>query len=161
MRERVVRAVRERGLDVEVETLTESTRTVEDAARAVGCRPGQIAKSIVFVADGEPVVCVTSGAHRVDAALVCDALDCAEARPATPGEVRAATGFSVGGVPPVGHDLPVVFDRALLDYEEIWAAGGDGHTVFCAGPDKLAACARALVAPLGADPGDARGASGG
>jgi prolyl-tRNA editing enzyme YbaK/EbsC (Cys-tRNA(Pro) deacylase) len=151
MRERVVEAVRERGLEVEVETLAESTRTVEDAARAVGCRPGQIAKSIVFVADGEPVVCVASGAHRVEPALVCEALDCAEARPATPGEVRAATGFSVGGVPPVGHDLPVLFDSALLEYEEVWAAGGDGHTVFSAGPAKLADCARAVVAPLASD----------
>lgn len=145
-----MKAVRERGLDVEVETLAASTRTVEDAARAVGCRPGQIAKSIVFVADGEPVLCVTSGAHRVDVALLCDALDCADARPATPSEVRAATGFTVGGVPPLGHDLPVVFDRALLEFEAVWAAGGDGHTVFRAVPRRLAACIHALVAPLGA-----------
>jgi prolyl-tRNA editing enzyme YbaK/EbsC (Cys-tRNA(Pro) deacylase) len=153
MRERVQKAVRERGLEVAIETLAASTRTVEDAAHAVGCRPGQIAKSIVFVADGEPVVCVASGDHRVDAELVCDALDCAEARPATPGEVRAATGYSVGGVPPVGHDLPVVFDRALLEYDEVWAAGGDDHTVFRTPPRKLASCAHAVVAPLGADGG--------
>ena len=148
MRERVQKAVRERGLDVKVETLAESTRTVEDAAQAVGCGPGQIAKSIVFVADGEPIVCVASGAHRVDAERVCEVLDCAEARPATPGEVRAATGYSVGGVPPVGHGLPVLFDRALLEYEEVWAAGGDGHTVFRTVPSELAACARAVVTPL-------------
>jgi prolyl-tRNA editing enzyme YbaK/EbsC (Cys-tRNA(Pro) deacylase) len=148
MRERVQKAVRDRGLDVEVETLAESTRTVEDAAQAVGCGPGQIAKSIVFVVDGEPIVCVASGAHRVDSELVCDALDCAEARPATPGEVRAATGYSVGGVPPVGHGLPVLFDRALLEYDEVWAAGGDGRTVFRTVPAELAACARAMVTPL-------------
>jgi prolyl-tRNA editing enzyme YbaK/EbsC (Cys-tRNA(Pro) deacylase) len=153
MRERVIEAVRERGLEVEVETLAASTRTVEEAARAVGCRPGQIAKSIVFVADGDPVVCVASGAHRVDASLVCDALDCAEARPATPAEVRAATGFGIGGVSPVGHELPVLFDRELLEYDEVWAAGGDGHTVFSAVPAKLAACARAVVAPLGGGDG--------
>ena len=151
MRERVVRAVRDQGLDVEVETLAESTRTVEAAARAVGCRPAQIAKSIVFVADGEPVVFVTSGAHRVDAARVCEALDVAEARPATAAEVRAATGFAVGGVPPLGHGLPVVFDRALLDHDEIWAAGGDDHTVFRAHPRSLATCTQALVAPLAGD----------
>jgi prolyl-tRNA editing enzyme YbaK/EbsC (Cys-tRNA(Pro) deacylase) len=156
MRERVIEAVRARGLEVEVETLADSTRTVEDAARAVGCTPAQIAKSIVFIADGDPVVCVASGAHRVDAALVCEALDCAEARPATPTEVRAATGFGVGGVSPVGHDVPVLFDRALLGYDEVWAAGGDGHTVFSAKPAKLAACARAVVATLGAGDGDDR-----
>lgn len=150
MRERVVRAVREHGLDVAVETLADSTRTVEDAARAVGCEAAQIAKSIVFVADGEPVVCVTSGAHRVDPALLCDALDCAEARAATPGEVRAATGFAVGGVPPLGHGLPVVFDEALLAHEEVWAAGGDGHTVFRTDPHALCRCAEARVAQLGA-----------
>jgi len=152
VRERVVRAVAERGLAVEVETLAASTATVEDAARAVGCRPAEIAKSIVFVADGEPVVCVTSGAHRVDAIRVCDALDCAEARPATPGEVRAATGFAVGGVPPLGHGLPVLLDDSLLSLERVWAAGGDDHTVFCADPRELARCAEAKVAPLGAAP---------
>ena len=151
MRERVARAVRDQGLDVEVETLSESTRTVEDAARAVGCRAAQIAKSIVFVADGDPGVCIMSGAHRVDAARVCEALDVAEARPATAAEVRAATGFAVGGVPPLGHGLPVVFDRALLDHDEIWAAGGDDHTVFRADPHSLATCTRALIAPLGED----------
>lgn len=149
MRERVVRAVRDQGLEVEVETLGESTRTVEDAARAVSCRPAQIAKSIVFVVDGEPVVCVASGAHRVDAGRVCDALDAAEARPATAGEVRAATGFPVGGVSPLGHGLPVVFDRALLDHDEIWAAGGDDHTIFRTNPHTLATCTRALIAALG------------
>ncbi len=152
MRERVARAVRDQGLEVEVESLAESTRTVEDAARAVGCRPAQIAKSIVFVADGEPVVCVASGAHKVDAARLCEALDVAEARPATAAEVRAATGFAVGGVPPLGHGLPVVFDRALLEHEEIWAAGGDDHTVFRARPRSLATCTDALIAPLGEDP---------
>lgn len=150
MRERVVRAVRERGLRVDVETLAASTRTVEDAARAVGCRPGQIAKSIVFVADGEPVVCVASGAHRVDPVRVCDALDCAEARPATPDEVRAATGFAVGGVPPLAHGLPVLIDESLLDYDTVWAAGGDGHTVFSTDPHELVHCTDAAVAALGA-----------
>ena len=151
MRERVVSAVRERGLSVEVETLAASTRTVEDAARAVGCRPAQIAKSIVFVADGEPVVCVASGAHRVDPGRLCDVLDCAEARPATPAEVRAATGFPVGGVPPLAHGLPVVLDNSLLSFDAVWAAGGDGHTVFRADPHELARCTEATVAPLGAD----------
>ena len=146
MRERVARAVRERGLDVEVEALAGAARTVEDAARAVGCGPGQIAKSIVFVADGEPVVCVASGAGRVDARRVCEALDCAEARPATPEEVRAATGFGVGGVPPVAHGLPVIFDEALLEHDLVYAAGGDGNTLFAVAPARLVECTQARVA---------------
>lgn len=148
MRERVVKAVRERGLDVKVETLSASTRTVDDAAQAVGCAAGQIAKSIVFVCDGEPVVCVASGAHRVDPARVCEALDCAEARAASAAEVRAATGFAVGGVPPFSHGLPVLFDSALLGYDSVWAAGGDGHTVFRTSPQDLARCSEARVVAL-------------
>ena len=112
MREKVRDAARELGLDVTVKALEQSTKTVRDAAAAVGCDEGKIAKSIVFVCDGEPIVCVTSGAHRVDVDRVAVALDCAEARIATPDEVRAATGYSVGGVPPIGHGLPVLFDEA-------------------------------------------------
>jgi len=99
--------------------------------------------------DGEPVVVVASGRHRIDQDKVCDALDCAEGRQASSDEVRAATGFAIGGVPPVGHGLPVVFDTALLDYEVIYAAGGDGNTLFEVAPRNLAGCMRALVAPVG------------
>ncbi len=148
MRDRVIQEVRREGLDVQVETLSASTRTVEDAASAVGCDSAQIAKSIVFVADGDPVVCVASGDARIDPELVCDALDCAEARAASAAEVRAATGFSPGGVPPLAHGLPVVFDAALLEHDRIWSAGGDDHSVFAVAPRVLAACTRAVVAPL-------------
>jgi len=151
MRSKVKDAARELGLQVELKTLEDSTRTVTDAAAAIGCEPGQIAKSIVFVVDGEPVVVVASGRHRVDEMKVCDALDCAEVRQASADEVRAATGFAVGGVPPIGHGLPVVFDSALLDYEAIYAAGGDGNTLFEVAPRALAGCVHALVAPVGED----------
>lgn len=151
MRSKVTDAARELGLQVELKTLEDSTRTVPDAAAAVGCVAGQIAKSIVFVLDGEPVVVVASGRHRVDEMKVCEALDCAEVRQASADEVRAATGFAVGGVPPIGHGLPVVFDSALLDYEVIYAAGGDGNTLFEVAPRALAGCVHALVAPVGED----------
>src|SRR5436309_10966649 len=124
MRSKVKEAARELGLDVELKTLDESTATVAEAAAAIGCDPGQIAKSIVFVMDGEPVVVVASGRHRIDFDKVCLALDCAEGRMATADEVRAATGFAVGGVPPIGHGLPVVFDSSLMDYDVIYAAAG-------------------------------------
>ena len=150
MHERVVAAARELGLKVNMTTFERPTRTVDEAARVVGCQPAQIAKSIVFVADGEPVVVVASGARRVDPDALCQVLDCAEARPASPEEVRAATGFAPGGVPPFSHGLPVVMDQALLEEGRVWAAGGDGNTVFEVEAKKLADCTGAMVAPLGA-----------
>ena len=152
MREKVRDAARELGLDVAVKSLEQSTKTVRDAAAAVGCDEAMIAKSIVFVCDGEPVVCVSSGAHRVDANRVAVALDCAEARVAAPEEVRAATGYPVGGVPPIGHGLPTLFDEALLRQERIWAAGGDSNSLFEVDPRELIECVSAEVVPLGAEP---------
>lgn len=149
MRSKVKEAAVEAGLEVELRTLNGSTATVREAADAMGCEPGQIAKSIVFVMDGEPVVVVASGRHRIDGDKVCDALDCAEGRQASREEVRAATGFPIGGVPPIGHGLPVVFDSALLDYDVIYAAGGDPNTLFAVAPRQLAGCVHALVAPVG------------
>jgi prolyl-tRNA editing enzyme YbaK/EbsC (Cys-tRNA(Pro) deacylase) len=149
MRSKVKEAARELGLAVELKTLDDSTATVAEAASALGVQEGQIAKSIVFVMDGEPVVVVASGRHRIDRDKVCDALDCAAGRIASSDEVRAATGFPIGGVPPIGHGLPVVFDTALMDYEVIYAAGGDGNTLFEVAPRQLAGCVHALVAPVG------------
>ena len=149
MRSKVKEAARELGLEVHLKTLDESTATVADAASALGVEQGQIAKSIVFVMDGEPVVVVASGRHRIDQDKVCVALDCAEGRQASADEVRAATGFAIGGVPPIGHGLPVVFDSALLDYDVVYAAGGDGNTLFEVAPRQLAGCVHALVAPVG------------
>ncbi len=149
MRSRVKEAASELGLELELRTLDESTATVAEAAAALGCEPGQIAKSIVFVMDGEPVVVVASGRHRIDQSKVCEALDCAEGRQASAEEVRAATGYPIGGVAPIGHGLPVIFDSALLDYDVVYAAGGDGNTLFEIAPRRLAGCVRALVAPVG------------
>ena len=149
MREKVIDTARALGLEVQVKRLPESTATVAQAASAVGCPPARIAKSIVFVADGDPVVCICSGEHRVDTERLADVLDVAEVRPATPEEVRAATGFSIGGVPPFGHGLPVVLDEMLLEQDSVWAAGGDGHSLFEVGPGALVACTRATVAAIG------------
>ena len=148
MREKVIESARALGLEVQVRRLDASTATVHEAAIAVGCVDAQIAKSLVFVADGDPVVCIASGAHRVDADRLADVLDVAVVRQATPEEVRAATGFSVGGVPPFGHGLPVVFDQTLLDHDSVWAAGGDGHSLFEIDPKALAGCTSATVAPV-------------
>jgi len=147
--DKVVKGARELGLDVRVQRLEASTRTVGDAARAVGCEQAEIAKSIVFVADGDPVLCIASGQHRIDHDKLAEALDVAEVRQAGAQEVRAATGFAIGGVPPFGHGLPVVFDRALLDHERVWAAAGDPHSLFCVEPGKLLDCTGASVADVG------------
>src|SRR3954452_19074172 len=149
MRSKVKEAARELGLDIELKTLDDSTATVAQAAAALGVQEGQIAKSILFVMDGEPVMVVASGRHRIDGDKVCIALDCAEGRIASPDEVRAATRFAIGGVPPIGHGLPVVFDTALLDYDVIYAAGGDANTLFEVAPRLLAGAVHALVAPVG------------
>jgi len=149
MRDKLVARVRDLGLDVTVQRLEDSTRTVGDAARAVGCAEGEIAKSIVFVCDGEPVVCVASGQHRIDPDKVAEVLDCAEVRQAGADEVRAATGFPIGGVPPVGHGLQVVFDEELLRHDRVWAAAGDPHSLFCVDPRRLADCTQARISAVG------------
>jgi prolyl-tRNA editing enzyme YbaK/EbsC (Cys-tRNA(Pro) deacylase) len=150
VRDRLADSARGLGIEVQVQRLESSTRTVADAATAVGCQEAEIAKSIVFVADGDPVVCVASGGHRIDTDKVAEALDVAEVRQAQPDEVRAATGFAIGGVPPFGHDLPVLFDEELLTHERVWAAAGDPHSLFCVNPRELARCTGARVVPLGA-----------
>ena len=146
MREKVIESGRTLGLEVDVRYMEKSTATAQEAASVLGCSQGQIAKSLVFVADGDPVVCIASGAHRVDADLLADTLDVAEIRQASPDEVRAATGYCVGGVPPFGHDLPVVMDEDLLEHDRVWAAGGDGHSLFDVDPRRLAECTHARVA---------------
>jgi prolyl-tRNA editing enzyme YbaK/EbsC (Cys-tRNA(Pro) deacylase) len=150
MRDRLAECARDLGLEVQVKRLSASTRTVKDAAEAVGCQEAEIAKSIVFVADGDPVVCVASGRHRIDTDKLADVLDVAEVRMAGADEVRAATGFAIGGVPPFGHDVPVLFDESLMEHEQVWAAAGDPHSLFCVDPRRLADCTRARVVAVGA-----------
>ena len=149
MRDRLAECARDLGIEVRPQRLNYSTRTVKDAAAAVGCDESEIAKSIVFVADGDPVVCVASGRHRIDTEKLADLLDVAEVRQAKADEVRAATGFAIGGVPPFGHDLPVLFDQELLHHERVWAAAGDPHSLFEVDPRELASCIRARVVELG------------
>jgi prolyl-tRNA editing enzyme YbaK/EbsC (Cys-tRNA(Pro) deacylase) len=151
MRDSLAERARQLGLRVQVQRLGASTRTVKDAAVAVGCQEAEIAKSIVFVVDGDPVVCVASGRHRIDPDKVADALDAAVVRQAAADEVRAATGFAIGGVPPFGHDLPVLLDESLLEHRRVWAAAGDPHSLFEVDPRELARCVEARVVAVGDD----------
>jgi prolyl-tRNA editing enzyme YbaK/EbsC (Cys-tRNA(Pro) deacylase) len=149
VRDRLEACARDLGIEVRPQRLNDSTRTVKDAAAAVGCDESEIAKSIVFVADGDPVVCVASGRHRIDTDKLADLLDVAEVRQAKADEVRAATGFAIGGVPPFGHDLPVLFDETLLNHDRVWAAAGDPNSLFEVDPRELANCIRARIVELG------------
>jgi prolyl-tRNA editing enzyme YbaK/EbsC (Cys-tRNA(Pro) deacylase) len=128
----VLAALRSAGAEGEVHELEESARTAKDAAEALGCEVGAIASSLVFMADEAPLLVMTSGAHRVDEALVAQAIGASTMRRATPDEVRVATGFAIGGVAPVGHPAPIraLVDDALSNYDVLWAAAGHGHAVF-------------------------------
>jgi prolyl-tRNA editing enzyme YbaK/EbsC (Cys-tRNA(Pro) deacylase) len=119
------------GIDARVRELPSSTRTAAEAAEALGCEVGAIASSLLFLADGEPVLVMTSGRHRVDTEILAGRLGAATVEMASAKRVREVTGQAIGGVAPVGHPEPVrtVVDEALADYETIWAAGGTPHTV--------------------------------
>jgi len=133
------RASEEHGVDVDVHEFDEGTKTAEDAADAVGCEVAQIASSIVVVVDDEPVVVVTSGANRVDLENVAVYVDGSDARMAEADEVKEATGWSIGGVPPFCHatDVPVLLDETLLDHDEVWAAAGTPTAVWPIDPGRL------------------------
>jgi len=128
------------GRDLKVVEFDASTRTSADAAAAIGCNLGQIAKSLIFRAEpsGRPILVVASGANRVDVMKVEHELGETLAK-ADAQYVREKTGFPIGGVPPVGHaERPVTFiDRDLLGFTEIWAAAGTPNTVFRLTPQDL------------------------
>ena len=156
---RVVAAAAAAGLPIEVQRFPEGTRTAADAARAVGCDVAQIVKSLVFVADGEPVIALVSGADRLDPARLAAALGATVVRRADGEEARAATGFAIGGVPPIGHvrSMTILMDERLLSHDLVWAAAGLPDAVFKAPPRELQAAAGARVAALAATEPDSSG----
>jgi len=144
---RVQEYLEARGFALSVVELPGSTRTAVDAATAIGCEVAQIVKSLIFKGktSGEAVLVVASGVNRVDekkiTALLGESIGKADAD-----FVRAATGFAIGGVPPVGHATPIrtVMDEDLLNFSEIWAAAGTPHAVFRLTPAIL----RELASPI-------------
>lgn len=142
------------GLVIEVIRFPAGTRTAEDAARAVGCEVAQIVKSLVFMVDGDPVVTLLSGADRLDPERLAEAMGGSQVRRADGDEVRAATGYAIGGVPPLGHPtgLQVFIDEHLLAQAEVWAAAGLPDAVFRVTPDALERASGARRASLAADP---------
>jgi prolyl-tRNA editing enzyme YbaK/EbsC (Cys-tRNA(Pro) deacylase) len=127
------------GVKGQVRELAEPAPTAATAAAQLGCEVGAIANSLLFSADGEPLLVLTSGAHRVDTAKVAAELGVEKVRRADPDFVYASTGQRIGGVAPVGHPKPVttLVDVALQSYDVVWAAAGHVHTVFPTTFDEL------------------------
>jgi len=152
--QRVIDAALRKGVTLDVIVLDESTRTAEDAARAVGAEVGQIVKSLVFIADRddgpEPCLVLVSGANMVDVSLLAAVLTEPRMRRATADEAREITGYSIGGIPPFGHTRPIrtVMDPDLGRFATIWAAAGTSNTVFSVTPATLRVLANANVAPI-------------
>lgn len=121
-----------RGGTGEIVILPDSVHTAALAAEALGCEVGAIANSLLFDADGSPLLILTSGAHRVDTALVAEASGRGPLRRARPDFVREHTGQVIGGVSPIGHPAPVptYLDRWLERYDVLWAAAGHPAAVF-------------------------------
>jgi len=143
---RIAGLLRDAGIEANVVEFEQPTRTSADAAAAIGCSVAEIAKSVVFrgKASGQAIVVVASGTNRVSeekvAAMVGEALARADAE-----FVRAATGYVIGGVAPIGHAQPVklLLDGDLRQFAKVWAAGGTPHTVFPLTPEELRQVTRA------------------
>lgn len=133
-------ALKGSGVDCTVVEMGQTTRSAQDAARAVGCEVGQIAKSLVFegASSHRAVLVITSGANRVDEALL-EAVVAEPVLKADAGFVRSKTGFAIGGVPPLGHAeaLTIFIDADLMAHPEIWAAAGTPQAVFKLTPQEL------------------------
>ncbi|MEU9607676.1 YbaK/EbsC family protein [Streptomyces sp. NPDC048057] len=144
---RFAAALTELGLDVPVRRFPEATRTAAEAAAAIGCDVSEIVKSLIFTADGEPVLVLVDGASRVDVERVREALGAGAVKRADADLVRATTGYAIGGVPPFGHvtRTRVLADRALLTHDVVWAAAGTPYTVFPLPPKDLIAHANATL----------------
>ncbi|WP_284301390.1 YbaK/EbsC family protein [Homoserinibacter gongjuensis] len=147
--------LRELGLEVAIREFPEGTHTAQDAADAIGCPVAAIVKSLVFVLDDEPILVLVSGANRVDTdvlgARLGGALGKADAR-----TVKQATGYSIGGVPPLAHPTPLrtVIDEDLLALETLWAAAGSATAVFPLTPDDLVGLSGGEVLSVTASPAE-------
>ena len=130
---RVLAALQEHGLNSEVHVLSDSARTAQEAATALGIEVGQIASSLIFkLSDESPLLIITSGRHRVDTDLVAKNLGIEKLGRVDADYVKEKSGFSIGGVSPVGWISPatILIDEALNDYKVVWAAAGHPHAVF-------------------------------
>jgi prolyl-tRNA editing enzyme YbaK/EbsC (Cys-tRNA(Pro) deacylase) len=152
--QRVLDAAARKGVSLEVTNFSESTHTAAEAAAAVGAELGQIVKSLVFVVPSdegpEPLLCLVSGPNRVDLAQLAAVTGASDLRRATAREAHDLTGFTIGGIPPIGHLRPtrVIMDPDLGRYPVVWAAAGLPTAVFPVPPGTLRVLANATVAPI-------------
>lgn len=152
--QRVVDAAARKGVTIEVTRFSESTHTAIEAAAALGAELGQIVKSLVFVVPSEtgpePLLCLVSGPNRVDVARLAAVAGEADIRRASAKEAHELTGFSIGGIPPIGHSrsLRAIMDPDLGRFPVVWAAAGLPTAVFPVPPGTLRILANAMVAPI-------------
>lgn len=151
---RVKQALISNGLSTEITVLTESARSAAEAASALGIEVGQIASSIIFkLSDQKPLLVITSGRHRVDTELVAGKLGIDKLDRVDADYVKENSGFSIGGVAPIGWTNPpaiVIIDEALSEYEIVWAAAGHPHAVFPSSFIELKSMANATALVVGA-----------
>lgn len=152
--EKVQQAVLNRGFDFKIVEFPQSTRTAADAAAAIGCTVAQIAKSLIFktVPEETPVLVIASGVNRVDVKKIRQHLD-SKIGQADADFVRQATGYAIGGVPPIGHPQPILtlIDEDLFTHQEIWAAAGTPHAVFRLTPEQLQSLTNGTVVDVRQD----------
>jgi prolyl-tRNA editing enzyme YbaK/EbsC (Cys-tRNA(Pro) deacylase) len=152
--QRVLDAAARKGVTLEVVQFDESTHTAAEAAAALGAELGQIVKSLVFVIPAagfpEPVLCLVAGHNRVDLARLAAITSAPEIRRATAREAHDLTGFSIGGIPPIGMEraVRVIMDPDLGRYPVVWAAAGLPTAVFGVPPGTLRILSNAMVAPI-------------
>ncbi len=148
--DRVAAALQAKGLVAQIQEFPRSTRTAQDAADAIGTSLGQIVKSLVFLADGVPILALVSGRNRVDLPKLATAVTAHAVTKADADLVRRVTGFAVGGVPPVAHEnpLPVYIDQDLMLYDVVYAAAGTPSAIFAVDPHVLAQITEGKVVEL-------------
>ncbi len=144
---RVIEAGRALGIPVAPTRFSEGTRTAAEAAAAIGVSVAEIANSLVFLVDDDPVLVLSSGAERVDLDALALAVAGSHATRCPPDRVKEATGYAIGAVPPFGHraELRVLLDDALLAFERVWAAAGTADTCFPVTPAELVRATQAQV----------------
>ena len=149
---RVISALSEHGLTGQVHVLSDSARTAQEAASALGIEVGQIASSLIFkLPDDSPLLVITSGRHRVDTDLVAKNLGIEKLGRVDADYVKEISGFSIGGVAPIGWLSPakIILDQALDDYEVVWAAAGHPHAVYPTSFAELLECTGAQAMIVG------------
>jgi prolyl-tRNA editing enzyme YbaK/EbsC (Cys-tRNA(Pro) deacylase) len=150
---RIIQAASDLGVKGQVTVLAETARTAVDAANGLGIEVGQIASSLIFkLPSGNPLLIITSGRHRVDTGLVAKNLGIAELGRADANYVKEVSGYSVGGVSPLGwisKPEVILIDEALNDYDAVWAAAGHPHAVYPTTYGELIQCTGAQPMVVG------------